>query len=251
MIRLRWRAQVRALAVSGALLLGGAALVWSAGASPRVHVVKQGETLSGLAQRFGVKRHELAAYNELSADAKLLIGQRLRIPPRGRTAALQALDPAALEEIQNANVRTGRWKYIVIHHSGVPTGTVQGMDRYHREQRHMENGLAYHFVIGNGHGMKDGEIAVGHRWTAQLDGGHLASEDQNKSAIGICLVGDFEKDKPTWRQTRSLRALVLALLDRCDLDPDAVKTHQQINTVYTRCPGRHFPTRTFLKSLDQ
>lgn len=247
----RWRANLRALVVSGALLLGGGALALSAGAAPKVHVVKPGETLSGLAKRFGVKRQELAAYNELAADAKLLIGQRLRIPPDDRTAALQALDPAALEEIQNAKVRAGRWKYIVIHHSGVPTGTVKGMDRYHREQRHMENGLAYHFVIGNGHGMKDGEIAVGHRWTAQLDGGHLASEEQNKSAIGICLVGDFEEAKPTWRQTRSLRALVLALLDRCNLDADAVKTHQQINTVYTRCPGRHFPTRAFLKSLEQ
>jgi len=61
----------------------------------------------------------------------------------------------------------------------------------------MENGLAYDFVIGNGNGMRDGEIAVGRRWIRQLDGGHLASEEQNKVAIGICLVGNFDKHQPT------------------------------------------------------
>ena len=71
----------------------------------------------------------------------------------------------------------------------VDTGTVKGMDRYHREVRHMENGLAYHFVIGNGSGMGDGDIGIGSRWTKQLDGGHLTSERQNQVSLGICLVG--------------------------------------------------------------
>jgi N-acetyl-anhydromuramyl-L-alanine amidase AmpD len=123
------------------------------------------------------------------------------------------------------------------------------MDRYHREERHMENGLAYHFVIGNGQGMGNGEIAVGHRWTAQLDGGHLRSESQNQVSLGICLVGNFDRHKPTPQQMRQLGVLVRALMSRCHLPPDAVKTHRQINVVFTRCPGRHFPTQNFLNSL--
>jgi len=31
----------------------------------------------------------------------------------------------------------------------------------------------------------------------QLDGGHLASEAQNKIALGICLVGNFDERRPT------------------------------------------------------
>ena len=113
----------------------------------------------------------------------------------------------------------------------------------------MEHGLAYDFVIGNGSGMADGEIAVGRRWMQQLDGGHLASEAQNKIALGICLVGNFDQHPPTSREMASLRALVEALMVRCQLTPRAVKTHQQINVVHTRCPGARFPTSAFLGSL--
>ena len=114
--------------------------------------------------------------------------------------ATAALPRSIQRAIDQAPVRPGRWQYIVIHHSGVDTGTVKAMDTYHREVRHMENGLAYDFVIGNGSGMGDGEIAVGRRWTLQLDGGHLASEAQNKVALGICLVGNFDEHRPTPRE---------------------------------------------------
>jgi hypothetical protein len=123
------------------------------------------------------------------------------------------------------------------------------MDRYHSQERHMENGLAYHFVIGNGSGMGDGEVFVGRRWTDQLDGGHVASESQNKVALGICLVGNFDLNKPTPRQMKSLNALIDSLLARCDLSASGVKTHQQINVMHTRCPGMNFPARAFLKEL--
>jgi N-acetyl-anhydromuramyl-L-alanine amidase AmpD len=88
--------------------------------------------------------------------------------------------------------------------------------------------------------MADGEIAVSHRWTGQLNGGHLASESLNQVAIGICLVGNFDRSSPTAKQVRSLDALIDALLDRCVLPRAAVRTHQQINPVFTRCPGAHF-----------
>ena len=110
----------------------------------------------------------------------------------------------------------------------------------------MEHGLAYHFVIGNGRGMRDGEVAVGERWRKQLNGGHLASTAQNSYSIGICLVGNFDKTKPTAAQMRSLSALCKALMKRCNLATSAVKTHREINVVGTRCPGRHFPAKTFL-----
>jgi N-acetyl-anhydromuramyl-L-alanine amidase AmpD len=124
------------------------------------------------------------------------------------------------------------------------------MDRYHREQRHMENGLAYHFVIGNGRGMRDGQIVVGRRWTQQLNGGHLASEALNARSIGICLVGNFDKDRPTQRQLETLDALTEYLMKRCGIPKSGVKTHQQINTVGTRCPGRLFDDGAFLRGLN-
>jgi N-acetyl-anhydromuramyl-L-alanine amidase AmpD len=134
----------------------------------------------------------------------------------------------------------GLWKHIVIHHTGTVTGTAKGIDRFHREERHMENGLAYHFLIGNGRGMGDGEIFVGERWKKQLPGGHLASETLNQSSIGICLVGNFDRTRPTKEQMESLKALTKKLLELTALPPSAVTTHREIHPGHTRCPGKLF-----------
>jgi N-acetyl-anhydromuramyl-L-alanine amidase AmpD len=65
------------------------------------------------------------------------------------------------------------------------------------------------------------------------------------------MVGNYDLERPTRRQMESLRSLVEFLLARCHLNADAVKTHQQINPIYTRCPGHNFPAKTFLKELTQ
>jgi hypothetical protein len=262
----RWQ-HIRILRLAGlhtALWLAAWAMVAAvtAGAADESYTVKRGDTVFSIARDHGIQPGVLAEGNGLNRTFHIYAGQRLVLPanskdPRppssaktpARSSARYTLPRATQRAIDKAPVRPGRWQYIVIHHSGVDTGTVKAMDQYHREVRHMENGLAYDFVIGNGSGMRDGEIAVGRRWTKQLDGGHLASEAQNKIALGICLVGNFDTHPPTRKEMDSLRALVEALMARCNLTPRAVKTHQQINIVHTRCPGVKFPTTSFLESL--
>jgi N-acetyl-anhydromuramyl-L-alanine amidase AmpD len=212
------------------------------------YLVRRGDTLYDISRKYGISLSELAERNGLSKNAHVYAGQRLTIPS-GNTTAKPAGSVSVQRAIAEAPVRAGRWKYIVIHHSGIHTGSVQGMDRYHREQRHMENGLAYHFVIGNGDGMRDGQIVAGRRWIEQLDGGHLASASQNQYAIGICLVGNFDRRTPTPKQMQSLRTLTKALMERCRLTVSAVKTHREINVIGTRCPGARFNAAAFRNSL--
>jgi hypothetical protein len=233
--------------------IGGVAF-WPGVRADDTYSVRKGDTLTGVAQSHGLSPAELAEHNGLDAKERLRVGQILSIPEHApsRSPATQRgapLPPSVSRALSRIPVEPRRWQYVVVHHSGTRMGTVKGMDRYHREQRHMENGLAYHFVIGNGRGMDDGEVAVGHRWLEQLDGGHLRSEELNKISIGICLVGDFETDYPTAKQMQHLKTLTRYLLDRCRIGSSGLRTHQQINPIYTRCPGRNFPTKTFLREF--
>lgn len=226
----------------------------AAQAQDQPYVVKRNDTLYDLARRYGLTVSQLADRNGIARNSQVYVGQCLIIPanssPPARPVA-SPLSPSVQKAVTSAPVSPRRWKYIVIHHSGAAEGSLKAIDRYHREERHMENGLAYHFLIGNGNGMGDGEIAVGNRWKEQLDGGHLRSESQNKIALGICLIGNFDNTKPTERQLRSLENLVRALMNRCALSASAVKTHQQINVVHTRCPGSKFSSRSFLANLKK
>lgn len=237
-------------------MLGFLAVI-GAKADDLTYIVKRNDTLYGIAHQYGITPAQLADRNGVSRRTQVHVGQKLVIPLKpGKAKTTSNASPSPLNSsiqssINKARVSPGRWKYIVIHHSGADEGTLKSIDRYHREERHMENGLAYHFLIGNGAGMGDGEIAVGNRWKEQLDGGHLRSEEQNKIALGICLIGNFDKTKPTEKQLRSLENLIRALMKRCDLTASAVKTHQQINIVRTECPGDQFPTKAFLARLKR
>jgi N-acetyl-anhydromuramyl-L-alanine amidase AmpD len=180
-----------------------------------------------------------------AGDVTVFAGEK---PSRAGNAKRAAPAPSETRSNLNSEVRQqldsipvkGPWKHIVIHHSGTAMGTAKGIDRYHREQRHMENGLAYHFLIGNGRGMGDGEIFVSERWKKQLPGGHLASETLNQSSIGICLVGNFDRTRPTTEQTERLDVLVKKLLEMTGLPRSAVTTHREIHPRHTRCPGKLF-----------
>jgi hypothetical protein len=142
--------------------------------------------------------------------------------------------PALLKT--NAPLRT--WKYICIHHSATKQGSAAQFDKTHRK-RNMENGLAYHFVIGNGSLTGDGEIEVGDRWKKQLQGGHVKDDAINNIAIGICLVGNFTVDDPTEKQIESLVWLVCTLIKAYNLHGINIVGHSDVGQ--SVCPGPRFP----------
>src|SRR5262245_15118649 len=62
----------------------------------------------------------------------------------------QFLTRSVRAEIDRAPVLRERWQFIIVHNSGTRQGNARIFDYYHRNVRRMRNGLAYHFVIGNG-----------------------------------------------------------------------------------------------------
>jgi LysM repeat protein len=216
------------------------------------YTVQDGDTLTIIARKHGVSDGALIDINQLKDPNALAVGQVLLIPASGTAKAgstPKAPLPSSLKaRLDKQKVVPGKWRFIVIHHSGSPQGTVKGMDEYHRKKRRMQNGLAYHFVIGNGRGIPDGQVEIGDRWRRQISGGHLASEKLNQKSIGICLVGNFSKTRPTSKQMYSLNALIQYLLQRCKPGAGAVKLHRQINPRPTECPGRNFPGKEMVKN---
>jgi hypothetical protein len=138
-----------------------------------------------------------------------------------------------------------RWRTIVLHHSATPAGSPQAFEAWHRGHRRFAYGMAYPFVIGNGRGMPDGHIEAGSRWRLQQQGAHVAARlrDERGSsvaahAIGVCLVGDFERSRPTRAQLASLTRLLRALQRRYGIASNAVHGHGEVHPGHTACPGR-------------
>lgn len=211
----------------------------------RAYTVKKGDTLSGIARDHGVSVASIRTINRLSSD-RIMVGQKLRIPaaPGGASAPAPASGVLApvLAASRGLRITPGRWTHLVIHHSGIEAGNAKSYDGGHR-RRGMENGLAYHFVIGNGRDSGDGQIEVGSRWNRQLFGGHVRNAAMNQHGIGICLVGNFEKRAPGARQLASLHALLRHF--RTGGLPGGktpqVTVHRWVDRNHTVCPGRRFP----------
>ena len=166
------------------------------------------------------------------------------------------LTSATIEAIRRAPVQRGRWKFIVVHNSGTRQGNARAFDYYHRKIRRMRNGLAYHFVIGNGTSSRDGEIEIGDRWHRQINGGHVHSDYLNNIALGICLVGDFNRDQPTRPQLAACEELIRYLQERCGKSEGhalIVRPHREVNPPRwaTDCPGDVFPYGWFGRFKDR
>lgn len=234
--------------------------------------IQKGDTLSKIARENGVKPADLRQWNRLSGDM-IRPGDLLRIRPASTNSAPASTSPtkkpggpvlappkpaapelrfvgAARSQIDAPKTRLREWEYIVVHHSGTSGGNAKIFDYYHSEERGMENGMAYHFVIGNGTDSGDGQIEVGRRWLKQIQGGHLASETLNEISIGICLVGDFSRSRVGPRQTASLIELVQYLRNMMPERRLKFRLHREINTRPTECPGRLFPAQSIHELLD-
>ncbi|MGD2176046.1 MAG: peptidoglycan recognition family protein [Candidatus Brocadiaceae bacterium] len=169
------------------------------------------------------------------------------VPDRSYPSFRSASRPTRIAGALDAPLKR-RWKYIVLHHSATDSGSEQSFDRYHREHNGWR-GVGYDFVIGNGKGSPDGLVEVTFRWEKQIDGAHANHGEYNKYGIGICLVGNFERDYPTAAQMESLVGLVNYLQERCDIPTDDIYGHRHVRPGGTRCPGKNFPWYEFLSRL--
>jgi len=132
--------------------------------------------------------------------------------PDGRRSLFNTAEPLA-------------WSGIVIHDSRSLSGSLQSLNAAFEAAG--RGGLGYHFVINNGQGGPDGRIDAGFRWLNQLVGDYATgphAELFNRRAIGVCLVGDFDRQPPTEQQVGMLVDLVRELQARFDIPPEHIYT---------------------------
>ncbi|MBX3442549.1 MAG: N-acetylmuramoyl-L-alanine amidase [Planctomyces sp.] len=159
-----------------------------------------------------------------------------------------ARKPARLRQAWTPTASLKPWRTIVLHHTATETGSVESIHAEHVQRRDAEGkpwlGIGYHFVIGNGHGMVDGEVQPTFRWNDQLTGAHAGSRDHNETGIGICLVGNFDDAPPTDAQQAAAAALVAELQSRFKIPRDRILRHGEVRP--TACPGRLFEVDSLL-----
>ena len=146
-----------------------------------------------------------------------------------------------------------KWKAIVIHHSYTKKGNMKDFDRNHKEV-HKWKGIGYDFVIGNGNGSGNGQVEVTFRWKQQIAGAHCGGTPNNwanEDGIGICLVGDFTRSVPTYRQMDSLAKLVRFLQTRYNIPKSRIYGHRTTPGYKngTECPGKYFPMARLKRML--
>jgi len=174
----------------------------------------------------------------------------VRIDGLSLPALVAPAGPSSVEGVfrTRADLDRDRWLSIVVHHSGGASATPESLETQARAAG--LKGLGYHFVIGNGHGLDDGEIHVGYRWLDQLPGAHAAGKDAdwyNLHSIGVCVVGNGQRRQFTPMQLRRLDQLVASLAREFKIPRERIVLHSDIATVSD--PGMLFPAADFRAAL--
>lgn len=118
-------------------------------------------------------------------------------------------------------------KYIAIHHSASISGSAEAFANYHVNSLGWPT-IGYHYVID-----KQGIIY----WCNDLETISYHVGNSNSAAVGICMIGDFTKEKPTPAQYQAALMLTKMLMDELNISSRNVLGHREFPNNSTSCPA--------------
>ena len=131
-------------------------------------------------------------------------------------------------------------KRIIVHHSASPrnTTTTLMVRNWHKEKGFTDilGYSGYHYFI-----LWDGTVVTDR--PEEECGCH--TKDANNDSIGICVMGNFNKELPSEKQTNSLTELLIKLVKKYNLKYWNVYGHRDIKWLFvfsstsTNCPGNN------------
>lgn len=126
---------------------------------------------------------------------------------------------------------------IIVHHSVSPRSqtlekSIKSFDANHKARLHDKKNklgyyIAYHYIIAENGAVKQtrGEDEIGY---------HASNLTVNKKSIGICLIGNFDVEKPAPHQLYALRDLIKSIKARFYIKE--VVGHRKYSK--KSCPGK-------------
>ena len=134
--------------------------------------------------------------------------------------------------------RMGRIWRLTVHHTGDEPDSWDRRGIAHHlarvQHHHVQNNgwadIGYHYLID-----RRGGVWEGRKITFQ--GAHAGSPSLNKGNVGIALLGDYSRSRPSVEQQRSLGSLLTYLSRRYRVSARNVYTHSEIKSGSTTCPG--------------
>ena len=141
-------------------------------------------------------------------------------------------------------IEPGRWKSIYVHQSLTRSGNAQGLAGEGEE-------FSDHFLIGNGDPLADGAIQSGPHWSRQEAAGKVPGVKINPDCLTICLVGDFNAQRPTPNQQARLLELLTALQRQLNIDSTNVIIGFSAAETSVAGVGRRFPISALRAQLLQ
>lgn len=140
------------------------------------------------------------------------------------------------------SINPGRWRSIYVHQSLTPSGDALSLGQG-------SDGLADHFLIGNGDPLADGAVQTGSRWSQQIEAGTVPGVNINAACLTICVVGDFSRTRPTLTQQTRLVELIGALQKQLGIPADQVVLGVGEGSVAGM--GARFPVSAIRSQLPQ
>ena len=162
------------------------------------------------------------------------------------------------------------WRYIIIHHSATEDGQFlndfAAIKRYHTAYRYNSRiitkekaeqlmaehkfvikpckDIGYHVVIEY-----DKNVLV-EKQGRDLDTQGAHTTGLNGKAIGVCLVGDFDKKEPADEQYDLLVKAVLRLMKLCNIPLKNIRPHSYFAS-WKSCPGHKFNWTRFIIKITE
>ena len=126
------------------------------------------------------------------------------------------------------------WTHIILHHSATPDGQTNEWEsiwRYHEDEQKWST-IGYNFGIEEVNGILKYKIGR----PLNITGGH--TKGMNESAIGICLVGNYDVELPTMEKYFKIIGLCKILMEMFGIPKENIKRHSDY--AQKTCPGKLF-----------